>query len=119
MRGRERERERERKRDRQTDRHATPGLIRCPARSHSLPRAVSFAATRDFVFVGRSGDFLHASFVATRILTIPLRVLHLGGDFPGLAARVVLVRVIRNFLLTTLLATPARHELVLIHVIFV
>ena len=35
----------------------------------------SFAATRDLVFVWRSGDFFHAGFVATRILTIPLRVL--------------------------------------------
>jgi len=85
----------------------------------SLSLWSSFAATRDLVFVWRSGDFFHASFVATRILTIPLRVLHLGDDFPSLAAGVVLVCVSGHLELAALFAAPARHELVLIHVIFV
>jgi len=85
----------------------------------SLSLWSSFAATRDLVLVWRSGDFFHASFVATRILTIPLRVLHLGNDFPCLAAGIVLVCVRGHFKLAALFAAPTRHELVLIHVIFV
>merc|ERR1719244_244296 len=70
-------------------------------------------------FFRRGPRFLHSQFVATRVLSVPLSVLHFGNNLSGLATGVIFVGVSGNFLLGSLFPTSTWHELVLVHVILV